>query len=308
MVSSSVLDLIGNTPLLKLRIAPPGSATVLAKLEAANPGGSVKDRVALAIVEDAEARGKLKAGGVVVEVSAGNTGVALAMVAAAKGYRAILVIPENAPPEQRRLLSWLGAEVVLTPSSEGMAGAVGAAKQMVKRNRNYFMARQFENPANPQAHSTTTAQEVLKATGGQVDAFVCGVGTGGTLTGVGRVLKEQRPGVPGVKIVAVEPARSPLLSQGRAGPHGIPGLGPDFVPPLLDRGLIDQVIAVSDDDAHDTASRLAQEEGLLVGLSSGANVFASLKVAAGMEEGQQVVTILPDGPGPSFLSMLLREP
>jgi cysteine synthase A len=305
MVSSSVLDLIGNTPLLKLRITPPGSATVLAKLEAANPGGSVKDRVALAMVEDAEARGKLKAGGVVVEVSAGNTGVSLAIVAAAKGYQAILVMPENAPPEQRRLLSWLGAEVVLTPSNEGMAGAVGAAKQMVKRNRNYFMARQFDNPANPQAHSTTTAQEVLRATGGQVDAFVCGVGTGGTLTGVGRVLKEQRPGV---KVIAVEPARSPLLSQGRAGPHGIPGLGPDFVPPLLDRGLIDQVIAVSDDDAHDTSSRLAQEEGLLVGLSSGANVFASLRVAAELGEGKQVVTILPDGPGPSFLSMLLREP
>ena len=304
MSVGSVLELIGHTPLLKLRLTPPGSAAVLAKLEAANPGGSVKDRVALAIIEDAEARGKLKPGGAVVEVSAGNTAVALAMVAAAKGYRAILVMPENAPQEQRRLLAWLGAEVVLTPAAEGMAGAVGVAHQMVRRNRHYFLARQFENPANPQAH-TATAHEVLEATGGRVDAFVCGVGTGGTLTGMGRVLKER---LPGVRVVAVEPARSPLLSGGRAGPHGIPGLGPDFIPPVLDRGLIDEVIAVSDEDAHSTASRLAQEEGLLVGLSSGANVFASLQVAAGLGEGKQVVTVLPDGPGPAFFSMLLREP
>lgn len=303
-VASSVLELIGHTPLLKLRLPPPGSATVLAKLEAANPGGSVKDRVARAVIEDAEARGKLKPGGVVVEVSAGNTAIALALVAAAKGYRAILVMPENAPQEQRRLLAWLGAEVVLTPSTAGMAGAVAVAHQMVRRNRHYYLARQFENPANPQAH-TATAEEIMEATEGRVDAFVCGVGTGGTLTGVAHVLKER---LPGVKVVAVEPARSPLLSRGRAGPHGIPGLGPDFVPPILDRGLIDQVIDVSDEDAHSTAARLAQQEGLLVGLSSGANVFASLEVAAGLGEGKQVVTILPDGPGPAFFSMLLREP
>ncbi|MDP6782147.1 MAG: cysteine synthase A [Dehalococcoidia bacterium] len=305
MIASSVLDLIGGTPLLKLSVTPPGAATVLAKLESANPGGSVKDRVALAVIEDAEARGKLKPGGAVLEVSAGNTGLALAIVAAVKGYRAVLVMPENAPVEPRRLLSWLGAEVVLTPSAEGMAGAISAAKQMAKRSHNYLLVRQFDNPANPQAHSATTAKELLEATRGRIDAFVCGVGTGGTLTGVARTLKER---IPKVQVVAVEPARSPLLSRGWAGPHGIPGLGPDFVPSILDKELIDQIVGVSDDDAHSTSSCLAREEGLLVGLSSGANVFASLEVAAGMGEGKQVVTILPDGPGPSFFSMLLKEP
>ena len=235
MIANSVLDIIGGTPLLKLNHTPPGAATVLAKLESANPGGSVKDRVALAVVEDAEACGKLKQGGALVEVSAGNTGVALAIVAAAKGYRAVLVMPENAPVEHRRILSWLGAEVVLTPSAEGMAGAIRAAKQITKRNRNFLLVRQFENPVIPQVHSATTAKELLEATGGRIDAFVCGVGTGGTLTGVGKTLKER---VSDVKIIAVEPARSPLLSRGWAGPHGIPGLGPDFIPSILDRELI----------------------------------------------------------------------
>lgn len=290
--AASILECIGNTPLLRLsRLPQPGWAEVHAKLELLNPSGSVKDRIALAMVRAAEEQGLLPPGGTLVEPTGGNTGIALAMVAAARGYRLVLTMPEGVSQEHRRLVSQYGAQVVLTPAAEGMAGASKAARELAQRE-GYFMPSQFENPANPQAHCQATAQEIWEATGGRVDAFVAGVGTGGTLTGVARGLKGR---LPGLRVVAVEPARSPFLSQGRAGHHGIPGLGAGFLPPVLERGLIDKVIAVRDEDAHHMAARLAREEGVLAGISSGANVFAALHVAQQMGLGKVVVTILPDG-------------
>lgn len=287
----SILELIGNTPILRLRhLAPPEGATIWAKLEARNPGGSIKDRVVLAIVEEAEQRGELKPDAVIVEASGGNLGLSLAMVAAAKKYRAIIVMPESVSPEHRRLLLQLGAQVVLSPATLGMAGAVDLAQGMAKRE-GYFHLNAFERPANAEVHRRTTAQEILRAVEGRIDAFVCAFGTGGTLTGVGEVLKQK---MAGVKVVAVEPARSPLLSQGRTGPHGIPGIGAPFLPSLLNRAIIDRIIAISDEDALETTFSLCREEGLLVGISSGANVWAALQVAQELPRGGQVVTILPD--------------
>ena len=302
-VADSVLALVGGTPLVRLRRLPAtGSASVLAKLEAANPGGSIKDRIALAMVEDAERRGALRPGATMVEPTSGNTGIGLAMVAAVKGYRLILTMPEDMSEERRRLLARFGAEIRLTPAIEGMTGAVHAAQELCREHPDYFMPQQFQNPANPEVHRRTTAREILDATGGRVDAFVAGVGTGGTITGVGAVLREK---VPGVRIVAVEPARSPVLSGGRFGVHGIQGIGASFVPGVFDRAVVDDIVTVRDEDAMATALRLTREEGLLVGVSAGANVWAALGVAERLGRDRVVVTVLPDT-GERYLSVNLE--
>ena len=299
-IADSVLDLIGRTPLVRLQRLPnPDGATVIAKVESLNPGGSVKDRIALAMITEAERQGVLKPGATLVEPTSGNTGIGLAMAAAVKGYRLILTMPDDMSVERQRLLARFGAEILLTPAIEGMTGSVHAARELVREHPEYFMPQQFENPANPEIHRRTTAIEILDATGGRLDAFVAGVGTGGTLTGVGEVLKER---VPGVQVVAVEPARSPVLSGGRARPHAIQGIGASFVPGVLNRTIIDRVIQVRDEDAMAWARRLAREEGLLVGISAGAAVFGACAVAAELAPGKRVVTVLPDT-GERYLSL-----
>ncbi|MEW6232023.1 MAG: cysteine synthase A [Chloroflexota bacterium] len=301
-VVESVLELIGDTPLVRLRrLVPERAAQVLAKLESRNPAGSVKDRIALAMVEEAENQGRLSPGGTIVEPTSGNTGIGLAMVAAVKGYRLILTMPEDMSPERQRLLTRFGAEVVLTPAIEGMSGAVHAAEELVRGHPDYFMPQQFINPANPAVHRRTTAEEIWEATQGHLDAFVAGVGTGGTITGVGEVLKSR---LPSLLVVAVEPTRSPVLQGGRWHPHGIQGIGASFVPGVLNREVIDEIIGVSDEEAKAMAARLVREEGLLVGLSAGANVCAALQVAQRLEAGRAVVTILPDT-GERYLSITL---
>ena len=299
-VAASVLELIGGTPLVKLnRIPKPEGATVLAKMESLNPAGSVKDRIAYAMVDDAERRGVLKPGATVVEPTSGNTGVGLAMVCAVRGYRLILTMPDDMSVERQRLFARYGAEIHLTPAIEGMTGAVFAAQEMCREHAEYFMPMQFENPANPEVHRRTTAVEILEATDGRLDAFVAAIGTGGTVTGVGEVLKER---VPGVRIVGVEPARSPVLSGGRFRPHGIQGIGASFVPGVLNRAILDEIVLVRDEDATATARRLSREEGLLVGISAGANVWAACQVAAQMPGDQIVVTVLCDT-GERYLSV-----
>jgi cysteine synthase A len=300
-IADSVLSLIGATPLVRLhRVVPQNAAEVLGKLENLNPGGSVKDRIALSMVEDAERSGELRPGSTIVEPTSGNTGIGLALVAAVKGYRMILTMPEDMSLERRRLLERYGAELILTPAIEGMSGAVFAAQQLVKKNQNYFMPQQFENEANPEVHYRTTGREILDATGGQVDAFVAGVGTGGTITGVGHLLRDELGDH--VQIVAVEPARSPVLSGGRAGMHAIQGIGASFVPGVLDRAVYNEVLRIEDKDAIAMARRLAHEEGLLAGISSGANVFAARKVAERLGAGKNVVTIICDT-GERYLSV-----
>lgn len=302
-VAESVLDLIGNTPLVKLnKVIGPDSATVLAKFEAANPGGSVKDRIALAMIEAAEEAGLLKPSSTLVEPTSGNTGIGLAMVAAVKGYRLILTMPEDMSAERRTLLGRFGAEFVLTPAIEGMTGAVQAAEDLVAQHADYFMPQQFLNPANPEIHRRTTAREILAATGGAIDAFVAGVGTGGTITGVGEVLRAEVG--PQVLIVAVEPKSSPVLAGGRPRPHGIQGIGASFVPSVLNRALIDEIIPVRDDDAYRTAAEVIRREGLLVGISAGANVWAARQIAQRLGPGKVVVTVLPDT-GERYLSVAL---
>jgi cysteine synthase A len=299
-MAGSVLELVGGTPLVRLnRIPKPGGAIVLAKLESLNPGGSVKDRIALAMVEDAERRGVLKAGATLVEPTSGNTGIGLAMVCAVRGYRIILTMPDDMSAERQRLLARYGAEIHLTPAIEGMSGAVFAAQEICREHPEYFMPMQFENPANPEAHRRTTALEILDATEERLDVFVAAVGTGGTVTGVGEVLKER---LPGVRVVGVEPARSPVLSGGRFRPHGIQGIGASFVPGILNRSVLDDIIQVRDEDATTTARRLAREEGLLVGISSGANVFAACQVAETLPADRVVVTVLCDT-GERYLSV-----
>jgi cysteine synthase A len=298
MKCNSILETIGRTPLVRLnRVVPEGSAEVFCKLEAFNPMSSVKDRVAWAMIDDAERSGKLRPGMSVVEPTSGNTGIGLAMVCAVKGYRLILTMPESMSQERQRLLRAMGAEIVLTPRAEGMAGAIRCAQELCGKETNSFMPMQFENPSNPDIHERTTAQEILQDQP-VVDAFVAGVGTGGTIMGVGRVLKRSRSSC---LIVAVEPKGSSVLSGGSPGTHGIQGIGAGFIPKVLDRSILDRIIQVSDDEAKEMARRLAKEEGILAGISSGAAVHAAVLVAKELGPGKTVVTLLPDS-GERYLS------
>ncbi|GAB6934859.1 cysteine synthase A [Calditerricola yamamurae] len=305
-VANNILELIGDTPLVKLnRLVGPEDASVYVKLEWFNPGGSVKDRIAWSMIEEAEKAGRLKPGDVIVEPTSGNTGIGLAMVAAAKGYKAILVMPDTMSLERRKLLRAYGAELVLTPGAEGMRGAVRKAEELVAENPNYFMPQQFKNPANPKVHRETTGRELLEQAEqiGGIDALVVGVGTGGTITGAGEVLKEKYPHL---KIYAVEPADSSVLSGGKPGPHKIQGIGPGFVPEILNTEIYDGVITVKNEEAFETGRRLAKEEGILGGISTGANVFAALKVARELGKGKNVVTVSPSN-GERYLSTLMFQ-
>ena len=283
-IHDDVTSLIGRTPVVRLRRIPgPGSAEILVKLESFNPAGSVKDRIALSMIEAAEREGRLRPGSTIVEPTSGNTGVGLAMVAAARGYRLILTMPETMSIERRRLLQAFGATLVLTPGAEGMPGAIRKAQEIAKEQEDCFMPQQFENPANPEIHRTATAQEILEQTGRRLDALVSGVGTGGTVTGVGEVLKKE---IAEIRVIAVEPADSPVLSGGNPGPHRIQGIGAGFVPSVLNAASYDRVIPVKSDDAFAMASRLAREEGILAGISSGAATVAAVQVAGELGEGR----------------------
>lgn len=304
-IFDNIAATIGRTPLVRLSSAGKGlRATLLGKVESRNPGGSVKDRIGLAMIEDAERRGKLSRGSVLVEPTSGNTGLALAMIAAAKGYRLILTMPETMSPERVALLRAFGVEVLQTPGSL-MVQAVARARQIVEETPGAVMLQQFENPANPAAHRATTAREIWEDTDGAVDVVIAGVGTGGTITGVGEVLKEKKPGV---KMIAVEPRNAAVLSGGRAGAHLIQGIGAGFVPKILRRELIDEVVPVSEDESFEAARRLAKAEGILVGISGGAAVAAALSVAARDEmQGKNIVVILPDGGERYVTSPLFKE-
>ena len=289
-VQPHITALIGHTPLVHLKRFS-GEARLFAKVEFFNPGGSVKDRICLSMIDAAERAGHLKPGVTLVEPTSGNTGIGLALICAVRGYKLILVMPESMSMERASLLSSYGAQLVLTPAWEGMQGAIKEARNLVDQNPDYFMPDQFSNPANPEAHRRGTGPEILAALEGQVDAFVTGVGTGGTITGVGEVLKASNPNV---MIVAVEPSASPILSGGEPGPHKIQGIGAGFIPPILNRRIIDRVITVTDDDAYKTAKQLARQEGLLVGISSGCNALAARQVSQELGKNKTVVTILPD--------------
>lgn len=298
-LNKDVLGLIGNTPLVKINnLSAPEDAAIWAKLEGFNPGGSVKDRIALSMVETAERDGKLKAGSIIVEPTSGNTGIGLAMVAAIKGYRLLLTMPDTMSMERRQLLEAYGAELVLTEGKKGMKGAVDKAAEIFERNPGYFMPQQFENSSNPEAHRKTTAPEIIDDLGAVPDGFVSGVGTGGTITGVGEVLKERNPDI---WIAAVEPAASPVLSGGKPGPHKIAGIGAGFVPGVLNTNIYNEIIAVTDSDAAETARAMAKKEGILAGISSGAALWAALQVAKKLGKGRQVVVIIPDR-GDRYLS------
>ncbi|KXS44124.1 MAG: cysteine synthase A [Candidatus Frackibacter sp. T328-2] len=300
----NVAQLIGQTPLVKLnRIVDEDAADIYVKLEAFNPGGSVKDRIALSMIEAAEENGDLKPGGTIIEPTSGNTGIGLSLVGAAKGYKVVLTMPDSMSMERRQLLSAYGAELVLTPGEDGMPGAIEKAKELDEENDDYFMPQQFENPANPEVHRKTTAQEILEAVDNDLDAFVAGVGTGGTVTGVGQVLKEE---LDDVKVYAVEPEGSPVISGGDPGPHQIQGIGAGFIPEVLNTGLLDDTIQVTNDESKETARRLAKEEGLLVGISSGAAVTVALKVAKELGNDKKLVVIAPDT-GERYLSTDLFE-
>ena len=287
-----ITELIGRTPLVRLnRLSPTGGATIYGKVEFFNPGGSVKDRICLNMINEAERLGALKPGGTIVEPTSGNTGIGLALVAAVRGYKLILVMPESMSMERASLLSSYGAQLVLTPAWEGMKGSIREAESIIAQNPSYFMPDQFSNPANPAMHKKTTAIEILESLDGKIDAFVAAVGTGGTITGCGEVFRER---IPNVKVIAVEPAGSPVLSGGEPGPHKIQGIGAGFIPKVLNRAILDRVMTVTDDEAYQTAKQLSKKEGLLVGISAGANVFASQKVAQELGPGKNVVTILCD--------------
>jgi cysteine synthase len=304
-IADDITQLIGGTPLVRLRHVDDGAgASIAAKLEFFNPAGSVKDRIAVAMIDAAEAAGLLRPGTTVVEPTSGNTGIALAMVCAARGYRCIFTMPETMSTERRMLLRGYGAELVLTPGPDGMGGAIAKAEEIAKGDGDFFVPQQFENPANPEIHARTTAEEIWADTDGQVDILVAGVGTGGTITGVGRTLKERKPGV---QVVAVEPAASPVLSGGVKGPHPIQGIGAGFVPANLDTGVYDEVVTVENQDAFDTARRMAHEEGLLVGISSGAATWAAVQVARRPENAGKLVVVIIPSFGERYLSTALFE-
>ncbi len=304
-IAEDITQLVGNTPLVRLRRLTEGvGAQVVGKLESFNPAHSVKDRIGVAMIDAAEQAGLIGPETIILEPTSGNTGIALAMVCAARGYRCAFTMPETMSKERRALLRAYGAELVLTPGPEGMAGAIAKAEELAKQDLRYFIPQQFENPANPAIHRATTAEEIWRDTDGQVDVVVSGVGTGGTITGVGEVLKERKPSV---RLVAVEPAASPVLSGGQKGPHPIQGIGAGFVPAILDTDIVDEIITVGNDDAFELARRAAREEGLLVGISSGAAIWAALQVAARPEnDAKLIVVILPDF-GERYLSTVLFE-
>ncbi|MGI6554122.1 MAG: cysteine synthase A [Bacillota bacterium] len=306
-IAQNLTDLIGNTPLLELANYNRSvglDARLVAKLEYFNPAGSVKDRIGYAMIKDAEEKGKLSKDTVIIEPTSGNTGIALAFVAAARGYRLVLTMPDTMSMERRNLLKALGAELVLTPGVEGMAGAIRKAEELAAENENSFIPQQFKNPANPEIHRKTTAEEIWRDTEGQVDIIVGGVGTGGTITGVGEVIKSRKESV---KVIAVEPFASPVLSGGRPGPHKIQGIGAGFVPEVFNKDIIDEIIQVKNEEAFDTARKLAGTEGLLVGISSGAAAFAATRVGKRPEnKGKMIVVILPDT-GERYLSTALFQ-
>ncbi|MEL3973724.1 cysteine synthase A [Rossellomorea oryzaecorticis] len=302
-VANSISELIGQTPIVKLnRLADENSADVYLKLEYMNPGSSVKDRIALAMIEEAEKAGKIKPGDSIVEPTSGNTGIGLAMVAAAKGYKAVLVMPDTMSMERRNLLRAYGAELVLTPGSEGMGGAIRKAEELAEE-KGYFVPQQFKNEANPKVHRETTGKEIVEQMGGQLDGFVAGIGTGGTITGAGEVLKEHYPSI---KLYAVEPTDSPILSGGKPGPHKIQGIGAGFVPDILNTSVYDEVIQVRNEEAFDYARRAAKEEGILGGISSGAAIYAALKVAKELGKGKKVLAVIPSN-GERYLSTPLYQ-
>ncbi|MCJ8010038.1 cysteine synthase A [Lederbergia wuyishanensis] len=301
--ANSIAELVGNTPVVKLnRIVDENSADVYVKLEYMNPGSSVKDRIALAMIEAAEKEGKLKEGDTIVEPTSGNTGIGLAMISAAKGYRAVLVMPDTMSLERRNLLRAYGAELVLTPGAEGMKGAIKKANELAEE-KGYFMPQQFENFANPEIHRLTTGREIVEQMGDQLDAFVSGIGTGGTITGAGQVLREKYPDI---KIFAVEPEDSPVLSGGKPGPHKIQGIGAGFVPTVLNTEIYDEIVKISNDEAFEASRRAAKEEGVLGGISAGAAISAALKVAKQLGRGKIVLAILPDN-GERYLSTALYQ-
>jgi cysteine synthase A len=304
-IAKNATELIGNTPLVRLnRVTGDAMAEIVAKLESFNPVHSVKDRIGVSMILDGEARGLINKETLIIEPTSGNTGIALAFVCAARGYRLVLTMPDSMSAERRQLLSLFGAQLVLTPGSEGMGGAIKKAEELVKQNPNSFMPQQFKNPANPEIHRVTTAEEIWRDTAGKVDILVCGVGTGGTITGLAEVLQKRKPGF---KAIAVEPAGSPVLSGGKPGPHKIQGIGAGFIPDILRKELVSEIIRVANEDAGVMARRLAKEEGLLVGISSGAAVWAAVEVAMRQEnQGKLIVVILPDT-GERYLSTWLFQ-